>query len=686
MYEYLSQIEIVQKAGGITVRRTGSGDYRYNYGYTYRFDFDSPSTQDIVSGYGNLNLMVYCVGTVNCSCAQTVVKNIDNSGQAVCPLTGFSAHLSFDSCAIDHSTFVTQKGSLGYTKTSGEGSFLATGGMHRLPPVTDIWIGCSGKGRGTVNADVIDWKGFMIGGYGKIIFAGAGWEGWDSSVLIFSSQTTKGRGNDALNYAPSFSMTAEYFLIEDIGEMLTAGPKSNLTWGSGIWNGGIIGGRSTVYISQNISLTGGGKSLRYACTLFINENATMNWSSGNISLSNGAKVIMEGDFYINVVGEEQYFGYSAILSMPYEAPYQNLLEIEPALNKLEYFDDSLAQVLRKGFYINPLCGDLCLVTPTITSRKKSKVNAISFCNATIASPLNFEDYSYLQLNQGGYLRMHSGGGCGNDVILEIQANSKVDLSGGQFFMGATCTITGSGELEGSAGTHDLSFSINAHITISGGILRWPASRGPGYSLRFYGGLLIEKQGVLLVEAQETTVVVDEIVEFKDECKVEFPRIGTAAQPSVFDLLSAPDDSPRGNLTATNIMKWHGGTLSGKASFFSNHLLYLGGGLKNIKSLAKLVNNGHAEWFEGDIVMSDQADFVNLGTIQVSNGSSLFDANNYFKGTILPLESGGDAFALDFHSWDLDQGGLDFTEYIQLRTEFVSRAPGGWTEGDQVETW
>ncbi len=116
-----------------------------------------------------------------------------------------------------------------------------------------------------------------------------------------------------------------------------------------------------------------------------------------------------------------------------------------------------------------------------------------------------------------------------------------------------------------------------------------------------------------------------------------------------------------------------------------------------RSLAKLVNQGHAEWSTGDIIMADQADFVNLGTIQMTNGSTLFSGDVLVQGTVIPLENGGDFFALEFHSWDLDQGALDFTgkwlyllffnfakvffylEYVRLRTEFVSRAPVGWTE-------
>jgi hypothetical protein len=59
-------------------------------------------------------------------------------------------------------------------------------------------------------------------------------------------------------------------------------------------------------------------------------------------------------------------------------------------------------------------------------------------------------------------------------------------------------------------------------------------------------------------------------------------------------------------------------------------------------------------------MADQADFVNLGTVQIVNGSQGFSFSNLVEGTVIPTENGGDPFALDFHSWDLDQGALSTT--------------------------
>ena len=170
---------------------------------------------------------------------------------------------------------------------------------------------------------------------------------------------------------------------------------------------------------------------------------------------------------------------------------------------------------------------------------------------------------------------------------------------------------------------------------------------------------------------------------KDNCIIQFPVTGSAAQPSNFDGFDAPDLSPRGNFTAADLMRFEGGTLQGKADFFASKVLYLYGGVKVIKALAKLVNVGRCEWSTGDIIMADGADFNNNGDLVMGGGYANFNGSNYIQGTVIPIENGGDVFAKDFHSFDID-GKLDFREYVSLRTKFVSRAPIGWDQTDQLE--
>ena len=165
------------------------------------------------------------------------------------------------------------------------------------------------------------------------------------------------------------------------------------------------------------------------------------------------------------------------------------------------------------------------------------------------------------------------------------------------------------------------------------------------------------------------------VKFQDDCLVQFPVIGTASQPYLSDD-GAPDPSPRGALRAKDLMIYSGGTLEGKADFIGEVLMTLDGGVKNIRNLAKLVNRGLARWISGDIVMENTADLINEGKFIQGDGLS-FDANNFYVGIILPKENGGDYFAMSYHSYDLDQGSLDSTQYINKRAESVSIPPSDW---------
>jgi hypothetical protein len=580
----LDRISLVSERGGSTVRVLTEGDSRFNFGYNYRIEMDGPGSAEYPTGgtVGGISLALHCIGILDCGCAQTKVSYRDSSGQLACPLAGNSSRIDSAACAIPPTIVVDRISTIGYTNFTGAGKVKIIAGVHRLPALSQIDFEVVGTAKGTTGADVISWRNIRLGDLGQAIFTGKGWEGWDSSVLIFSPFDTRGRGEDRLNDAPSFQLSVISVVVGDGASLLTAGPGSTLSWTNLTWEGGVIGGRSTIFISDSVVASGTGKSLRYACTLHLLSTSTFRWLSGNVSLHNGAQMIVENLMTVEVYGEKQFFGFAELMSMPGGAPYQFLLDSEPALNSNFYFDDQLPRYLRDGSYVNPLCGSDCLTPVAITFRNLGRLVALATSNSTFLAPINFQDQSRLDVQTGARLTAQSGGGCGNEVFIEISDSSVIELSGGKFFMGATCTITGTGELLGTAGTHDLSFSINAHITIEGGVMRWPQSRGDGQTLKFYGGLVISGDGQLLVEPWSTTIIVDDVVHFKDDCLLQFPMIGATGQPSVYDTLDAPDLSPRGVLTATNIMRWEGGTLRGKADFISNEFLYLFGGTKKIR--------------------------------------------------------------------------------------------------------
>ena len=206
----------------------------------------------------------------------------------------------------------------------------------------------------------------------------------------------------------------------------------------------------------------------------------------------------------------------------------------------------------------------------------------------------------------------------------------------------------------------------------------------GKTITFNGGLLIQNTGSLIVEPFSTVIEVNSDVQLQDEALIQFPLIGIAAQASVFDEPDAPDPFKRGQLNARARMILDGGQLKGKADFTSFDTLYLDSSDKRINSLAKLVNMKLCLWGAGDLLFSDNGNFLNLGAVQMLYGVKDFAASVFYRGTELPVENGGDVFANNYHTWDTDNGALDYTQYIDERTRYVSKAPEGWTPSCQLQ--
>lgn len=685
MASYLSPLSIIESHGGVTVRRYGnSSDSNFNFGYTYRIEMDAPDTE--VFALGPVSINVLCTGAVHCNCPQTVVPLADASGQVACPRNGsYSSVSPIDptACVLTPSLSVSRVTALSFTNFTGSGTLTILGGTHRLPPVLSVPLVVMG-GSAIVSANLIDWLSVSAVHLGRFVAAGKGWIGWDSADVLFGPQWTDERGLvKELNSAPGFNMFAEYVAVQGQGSLLTVCPHSNLTMGSGLWAGGVIGGRSQITVVDSLYCTETNKALRYGVTLFIEKTAHVAWDSGNISLADGAQIIVEGNWLINAT-TELAIGQAQLLLVPNgDTIAYNLLSRQSQRQWHGYFDDTISDELRQGWYINPLCGDVCLKTNVVLFRGNANLTTSSQSRIYAFAPLNFLGFSNAYLGKDSYFNIVTGGVCGNKVVMNIANGTTLELSGENMVMKATCTITGQGELLISGGAHDLANSIQSHITIENGSMVWPVTRGPGGSIKFYGGLLLRNVGLLQVQTFSTTVSIYQTVELRDNSTIQFPDIGTAAQPSVFDRFDAPDPSPRGTFEIREgKMFFNGGTLRGKADFVAYVQLYLGGADKYIRSLAKLINKGHCEWSTGSITMSDGANFVNEGTVQMSAGAAMFQADALIEGTIVPVQNGGDPFALDFHGWDEDYGGLNYNEYLHLRTIFVSHTPPGYREEEQ----
>lgn len=678
----LAKLQIIKDRGGVTVRKYGDGtDPSFSFGYTYRVEMDAPPTSTFAQG--PYDLSVFCYGINNCHCAETKVPLVDNFGQRMCNRReGNSSRIDPAACIVPPVLIVSRISSLSYMNTSGAGSLFISDGTHRLPPVSAITISSTIRGTGIVGADVMKWFGIIVNGRGSIICTGNGWYGWDSAGALWAPEWADYRGKvSLLELAPPFHLAVEFFNINGLGSVLTASPHSNMTWASGVWNGGIIGGRSQLIITKKITVDGANKALRYAITLFVQAQATLLWNRGNISLANGARIVVEGNFTANTTGKvRQYMGMAQLLSAP-DAIGRELLAQEKAVNWHGYYGSELPMELRGGAYQNPLCGEQCN-RPCVLRFQGGVFTLVDRSNTVFSLGVELEGPSNMNLGGNAYAEMASGGICGDQVTVDIKFGTSYIFSGGQMAMRRYCTVKGLGELLITGGRHDLSHQIDSLITIAGGAMVWPKSNPPGDTIKFNGGLFIKNTGSLQVEPFSTKIIINSTVVFQDDSILQFPMIGVAAQAANSDSQDAPDSSPRGSLEALGGMYWNGGTIRGKADIISRNQLFIGGGLKQIRSLAKLINEGNAEWDTGDILMADGGDFLNLGAMQKKSAKGDLIASDFYQGSVTPVENGGDIFALSFHSYDLDQGYLNYQEYVRLRTQFVSQAPDGWVASQQ----
>ena len=562
---------------------------------------------------------------------------------------------------------------------------IISDGIHRLPPITTLSIGVSG-GRGICGANFILWTSVSLTNNGVLVLSSTGWPAWDNSYLLYERADTTERKWPGLFTVPSFTanITAS-FTMSDFTSLLLSSPYSyvNIVGLRNSWLGGIIRGMSVVSVYTSIKVGGIFKSLQDVVQLYIGSKATMTVTGANISMSNGAKVVIDGtlQFTNATASNPVYIGQAQLLGIPDTFINQNpefvsLLNIYPSINWNGYFDHSVPQEESSGWYPNPECQTSCLTQPNIYVRKRAKVICDSNSTVVFVAPINFVDSTTLTVGENAYTGLASGGQCGNGVIIFIGSGTTVEMSGGNFLMSKTCTITGKGELLSTAGEHTLAQSIQAHITIQGGNLIWPLENGEHATITFYGGLLMSNTGALELQPWSTSILVYKTVQFQDQCLVTFPVIGISAQPFTSDS-EAPDKSPRGSLTAVDSMVFLGGTLQGKADFIGSTLMTLDGGDKFIRNLAKLVNNGLVNWGTGNLIMENNADFLNNGKIIMANGST-FDASNYYLGTVVPQNNGGDLFALDYHSYDLDEGNLNslgekinFTTFSDLHEDRIT---------------
>jgi hypothetical protein len=259
MRQKLDALEPVAARGGVTVRRGGSGtDPMHYYGYTWRVELDETPTTALAEGPLNLELHCYGILENSCGCAETKIPLRDTvSGQSFCvnvPENGNNSRVDGNACAMRPTELrVERLTQAAYMQTQGMGDILVTGGTHRMPPRSNVAIHAAG-GIVMVAGDQIDWYKLSASKFGKLKVLGIGWESWESSILLYRPGWATNREYSVLNFAPAFNMSSVFFMLEDSAQLLLTCPGSSLYLGEGSWDGGVIAGRATVFISRKVTM------------------------------------------------------------------------------------------------------------------------------------------------------------------------------------------------------------------------------------------------------------------------------------------------------------------------------------------------------------------------------------------------------------------------------------------------
>lgn len=461
MASALNALPLIAARGGVTVRRYGNqSDVASSYGFTYRIEVDAVSTALFAAG--RLTAAIQCYGMQCGDCYETEVA-FEPAHAPYC-LTGANfSTTNPNTCVMTPSLSVTALSVQSYCNYTGKGTLELTSSRHRLPPITTSTIAVS-SGIGVVAADVVEWSKFQGVSEGILVVAGAGWEGWQSSSLLYAPSWTLDRGLvSVLLQAPTCVISITTFTVQDNAAVLTSAPSSNFTVQSLQWAGGVIGGLGTTSVQSSLVMSGASKFLSYGMHLVLAASASADWGQGNFYLGNGANVTVLGDWRISNYGAK-----ITVYQAPQSADAALLNPFEDTQGRSwgSYYSDALTSELRPGWYLNPLCGDYCLTSSQMTFGGKGNLSTSTSANVSFYLPLNMIDESTIKVGDYADVSLHNGGTLGNEVVVDLSPGAVIHLTGGSLNMEARSTITGAGDLVVDAGAHNLAFSINAHITIS----------------------------------------------------------------------------------------------------------------------------------------------------------------------------------------------------------------------------
>jgi len=487
--------------------------------------------------------------------------------------------------------------------------------VHRLAGTITSDLTVSGGYALAASSNVTYSGGVTVDGDGVLMLAGGAFEGLDNALLLYEDPDGQGRPE-----RPRKPMNAAVgtLTVAGAGQLRIGTDGHNIgrvTVGTMDMSAGTLTGWATLTVTNSLIMSSSStKYVKSALQVVCAAGASCSWEAGDVMLSEGAGVINRGT-----------------------------MTFSPAAGEVMGDDDTQAGWVQGrqwsqyvGWYTNPLCGRYCDRPPYLLNLASLHVASLS----SAAVSLTLRNRGDLAVGPSAVLDL-SGGGEGAKGSLLIEG--KLRLSGGTFTLERDSPLLQNGTLEVTGGgSHLLPDTVWPRLVITGGFVE---SRSRQQDLN--GGLEIHGSGVLAYTVSNALITVRNRNFTMSGGELQFVEVLPSAAVRSEHIHTDPRNADRSYMTLNTKLVWSGGKMRGNAEIGGRDGMHLGGGVKRLEMLLHLINYEVLLWDTGDVLLTESADLINAGTIEMKHPSQ-FDAKITYDGH---YEDAGVFPERQLHMWE-----------------------------------
>merc|ERR1711988_953884 len=365
-----------------------------------------------------------------------------------------------------------------------------------------------------------------------------------------------------------------------------------------VLEGGTIAGWSKVNVLGTVKMRGNSTvSLRGAARLQSDERCRSVWVAGSMIMGEGANWINRGELKISAgIG---YDGES------YEIGYAR----EGPMGDGDWLEGR--QIDFGAWYTNPICGPHCGRPPFMINMNFLNARSSADCMTSVT----FRNRGIVSVDYGSILDFGGGGDAGgNGTLFLVDGNLR--LSGGNFQVENSVGILYNGTLEVTEGSHIFPAIVYPRLVIRGGIVECRTRVQD-----MFGGFEIHGDGAMAYTVSNAVVTVRNGNVTITGGELRFVQIQEFAAIHPAQLHINKRNADRSYMTLFEPLEWKGGTIKGNVEIGANRGIKLGGVEKRLEALCHIINYGVMLWSQGDVVIANQANLVNVGTMEMKDPSN-----------------------------------------------------------------